>query len=148
MQLRLDNGPELISRTLADWPDEHEVALALIQSGKSARMLLLSASIARIVNPFSMPFYLILSQRLRRLLKIGWRNITRFGRMRHWVMCHPTKIPQNSHEFSTFNWYQNWALFMMNILSSKIILLPPKYFILLSDEYRAIPLMLDQYHNI
>ena len=36
-QLRLDNGPELISQTLADWAAEHEVALAFIQPGKPAQ---------------------------------------------------------------------------------------------------------------
>lgn len=33
-QLRLDNGPELISQTLADWAEEHGVILAFIQPGK------------------------------------------------------------------------------------------------------------------
>lgn len=33
-QLRLDNGPELISRTLAAWAAEHQVHLAFIQPGK------------------------------------------------------------------------------------------------------------------
>jgi putative transposase len=37
MQLRLDNGPELISQTLADWAAEHDVALAFIQPGKPAQ---------------------------------------------------------------------------------------------------------------
>ena len=37
MQLRLDNGPELISQTLADWAAEHDVALTFIQPGKSAQ---------------------------------------------------------------------------------------------------------------
>ena len=36
-QLRLDNGPELISQTLADWAAEHNVALAFIQPGKPAQ---------------------------------------------------------------------------------------------------------------
>ena len=36
-QLRLDNGPELISQTLADWAGEHDVALAFIQPGKPAQ---------------------------------------------------------------------------------------------------------------
>jgi len=36
-QLRLDNGPELISHTLADWAAEHDVALAFIQPGKPAQ---------------------------------------------------------------------------------------------------------------
>ena len=36
-QLRLDNGPELISQTLADWASEHDVALAFIQPGKPAQ---------------------------------------------------------------------------------------------------------------
>jgi len=36
-QLRLDNGPELISQTLADWAVEHDVALAFIQPGKPAQ---------------------------------------------------------------------------------------------------------------
>ena len=36
-QLRLDNGPELISQTLADWAAKHEVTLAFIQPGKPAQ---------------------------------------------------------------------------------------------------------------
>jgi len=36
-QLRLDNGPELISHTLADWAAEHDVVLAFIQPGKPAQ---------------------------------------------------------------------------------------------------------------
>jgi len=36
-QLRLDNGPELISQTLADWAAEHDIALAFIQPGKPAQ---------------------------------------------------------------------------------------------------------------
>jgi len=36
-QLRLDNGPELISQTIADWAAEHHVALAFIQPGKPAK---------------------------------------------------------------------------------------------------------------
>jgi putative transposase len=36
-QLRLDNGPELISQTLADWAAEHDVVLAFIQPGKPAQ---------------------------------------------------------------------------------------------------------------
>jgi len=36
-QLRLDNGPKLISQTLANWAAEHDVALAFIQPGKPAQ---------------------------------------------------------------------------------------------------------------
>ena len=36
-QLRLDNGPELITQTLADWAAKHEVTLAFIQPGKPAQ---------------------------------------------------------------------------------------------------------------
>lgn len=36
-QLRLDNGPELISQTLAAWATEHTVILAFIQPGKPAQ---------------------------------------------------------------------------------------------------------------
>ncbi len=36
-QLRIDNGPELISQTLADWAEEHRVQLAFIQPGKPAQ---------------------------------------------------------------------------------------------------------------
>jgi putative transposase len=36
-QLRLDNGPDLISRTLADWAEKHGVALAFIQPGKPSQ---------------------------------------------------------------------------------------------------------------
>ena len=36
-QLRMDNGPELISQVLADWAAEHEVKLTHIQPGKPAQ---------------------------------------------------------------------------------------------------------------
>lgn len=36
-QLRLDNGPELISQTLATWATAHQVKLAFIQPGKPAQ---------------------------------------------------------------------------------------------------------------
>lgn len=36
-QLRIDNGPELISQTLAAWATEHAVRLAFIQPGKPAQ---------------------------------------------------------------------------------------------------------------
>jgi putative transposase len=36
-QLRIDNGPELISQTMSDWADEHDVRLAFIQPGKPAQ---------------------------------------------------------------------------------------------------------------
>lgn len=36
-QLRIDNGPGLISQTLARWADEHGVSLAFIQPGKPAQ---------------------------------------------------------------------------------------------------------------
>lgn len=36
-QLRIDNGPELISRRLAEWAAQHKVELAFIQPGKPAQ---------------------------------------------------------------------------------------------------------------
>ena len=33
-QVRIDNGPELISRTLALWAEDHQVELAFFQPGK------------------------------------------------------------------------------------------------------------------
>ena len=33
-KLRMDNGPEFISTTLADWAEEHTVELELVQPGK------------------------------------------------------------------------------------------------------------------
>ena len=36
-QLRIDNGPEFISKTLADWAAAHDVLLAFIQPGKPAQ---------------------------------------------------------------------------------------------------------------
>ena len=36
-QLRLDNGPELISQILADWAAEHNVTLTIIQPGITAQ---------------------------------------------------------------------------------------------------------------
>ncbi|KTD16174.1 ISxcC1 transposase [Legionella jordanis] len=33
-KLRMDNGPEFISSTLADWPEKHQVALEFIKPGK------------------------------------------------------------------------------------------------------------------
>jgi putative transposase len=36
-QLRLDNGPELISKAMANWAAQHQVRLAFIQPGKPAQ---------------------------------------------------------------------------------------------------------------
>lgn len=36
-QIRMDNGPELISHRLAEWADQHDVELAFIQPGKPAQ---------------------------------------------------------------------------------------------------------------
>ena len=36
-QIRIDNGPELISHKLADWAVKHDVELAYIQPGKPAQ---------------------------------------------------------------------------------------------------------------
>jgi putative transposase len=36
-QLRIDNGPEMISKTLKTWAEEHAVRLAFIQPGKPAQ---------------------------------------------------------------------------------------------------------------
>ena len=36
-QLRIDNGPELISHKLAAWAEKHSVELAFIQPGKPAQ---------------------------------------------------------------------------------------------------------------
>ncbi len=36
-QIRMDNGPELISRRLAEWAQQHHIALAHIQPGKPAQ---------------------------------------------------------------------------------------------------------------
>lgn len=36
-QIRLDNGPEFISRTMAGWAAEHQVVLAFIEPGKPAQ---------------------------------------------------------------------------------------------------------------
>ena len=36
-QLRIDNGPEMISQTLKTWADQHQVELAFIQPGKPAQ---------------------------------------------------------------------------------------------------------------
>lgn len=34
LKMRMDNGPELVSLTLASWAEEHSVVLEFIKSGK------------------------------------------------------------------------------------------------------------------
>jgi len=43
-QLRVDNGPELISKELADWAAKHHVKLAFIEPGKPAQNGILNGS--------------------------------------------------------------------------------------------------------
>ena len=70
-QLRIDNGPELISRTLADWAEEYVLCWLSSNPANRLRMLTLSASTARIGKRFSMPICFIQSPRCRQSPKTG-----------------------------------------------------------------------------
>jgi hypothetical protein len=48
LKLRLDHGRELVSVTLAEWAEQHGVALEFIKPGKPMQNVSLSASIAHI----------------------------------------------------------------------------------------------------
>ena len=50
LKLRLDNGPEFISLALADWAEQHGVALEFIKPGKPMQKVSLNGSIAAIVR--------------------------------------------------------------------------------------------------
>ncbi len=44
LKMRMDNGPELVSRALAQWAEEHGVQLEFIKPGKLHKMLLSNGS--------------------------------------------------------------------------------------------------------
>ena len=50
LKLRLDNGPELISVTLADWAEDHGVTLEFIKPGKPMQNVSLKDSIVATVK--------------------------------------------------------------------------------------------------
>jgi putative transposase len=52
-KLRLDNGPELVSVTLADWAEQHNVMLEFIKPGDRCRTASLKDSIAATGRPYS-----------------------------------------------------------------------------------------------
>jgi len=78
-QLRIDNGPELISRKLAAWANKNKVELAFIQPGKPAHIVpmwygktvISNGSIVLIVKMCLMLIYLAQFMKCKRSLQIG-----------------------------------------------------------------------------
>jgi putative transposase len=56
LKLRMDNGPELISLTLAQWAEEHAVALEFIKPGKPTQ----NAFIERLTRPGGQKFWIFI----------------------------------------------------------------------------------------
>ena len=53
VMLRMDNGPEFISRALAEWAEKHTVQLEFIQPGKRHRTHSLNALTEHIAQKYS-----------------------------------------------------------------------------------------------
>ena len=57
-KMRLDNGPEFISVTLADWAEQHSVLLEFIKPGKP--MHLISSKVARVTRTSASQLHLLI----------------------------------------------------------------------------------------
>jgi putative transposase len=76
LKMRMDNGPELVSLTLAQWAEEHGVMLEFIRRGKATQ----NAFIERFNRTYRteiLDFYLFRTlHEVRKLQSAGWLNIT------------------------------------------------------------------------
>ena len=101
--IRMDNGPELISRRLASWAREQPIELAHIQPGKPAhivpmsfgRMLTSNASTGPCAKMSWMLIYLTTYRRYVRSHNNGWKPTTPSVHMRRYRVCHPASMPFN-----------------------------------------------------
>ena len=114
-RIRMDNGPELISRKMADWAAREDVELAIIQPGKPAQ----NAYIERFNRTFHEDvfdaFLFSSLQEAREITELGSRSTTPFVTMMPWMDWYPINMLQPSHDFLLPTGTKNGMLIPKNV---------------------------------
>ena len=97
-QIRMDNGPELISRRMVEWADGKGVTLACIEPGKPAQNAYIDVSIAHIEKTSWTPICSIHFRRCVTSPSYGSKNTMGFAHMKLWEEFHRINSVLTSHE--------------------------------------------------